>query len=248
MRPSPPIYGLVGLATVVFILEVTVRYGWVSRWILPAPSEIGLAIWVMLTTGELTSAFLTTFGAIMVSVVLVAVCGLAIGYSHYRYPLFGKAYEGLLGSLFAVPLVLLFPVFLVMFGRNYVAIVAIAFIHCVLPVIIYTREGLLAVPTVLLKVGAAFRVSDRDRFWKIMLPQAAPMIFTGLRLAVIYVLVYVIGIEFLISFGGLGRLISDMYLRFEVPKTFAAISFVVIMSASFHFALRGVEIWLQHRR
>ena len=123
-----------------------------------------------------------------------------------------------------------------------------AFLHCVLPVIIYTREALIGVPAVFLKVGATFNVSDSGRFWKILLPHAVPGVFVGIRLSAVYVLVYVIGIEFVISLGGLGQLISEMYQRFEIPKTFAAICFVVIFSALIYFVLRGIEGWMRRTR
>lgn len=247
-RVPPAVYGLAAIAVLLVLWEAIVLAGVVSKWVLPSPSEIAVAIWELQYSGALNAALLATMEAVALAAIPVVVFGLAIGYLLYKYPLAGSAYSTLLGSLFAVPLILFFPIFLVIFGRTYTAIVVCAFLHCVLPVIIYTREALLGVPAVFLKVGATFNISDRDRFWKILLPHALPTIFVGIRLSLIYVLVYIVGIEFVISFEGLGRLISDMYLRFEISKTFAAIFFVVILSASLYFALKGAESWMRRAR
>lgn len=244
----PAVYGFAFIAGLLLLLEGAVRAGLISKWILPSPAEIANAIWELQLSGALEAAVYQTMKAVSLCAIPVITVGVLTGYLLYRYPLAGRAYGPLLGSLFAVPLILFFPIFLVIFGRNYLALGACAFLHCVLPVIIYTREALLRVPPVFLKVGATFNVSDRDRFWKILFPHALPTIFVGIRLSVTYVLVYIVGIEFVISFGGLGLLISEMYQRFEIPKTFAAIFFVVLLSASLYFVLRGAEAWMRRAR
>jgi ABC-type nitrate/sulfonate/bicarbonate transport system permease component len=68
-----------------------------------------------------------------------------------------------------------------------------------------------------------------------------PDIFTGIRLGLIYALVNIIGIEFLINFGGLGRVVSDLYDRFEIPGMYAAIGFIILVSASVFAVLARIE-------
>lgn len=244
----PAVTGAVFIAGLLVLVESAVRAGMVSKWILPSPGEIAAGIAELYLSGALLGALYPTMTAVALCAIPVIGVGVLVGYLLYRCPVAGEAYTPLLGSLFAVPLILFFPIFLVVFGRNYMALTACAFLHCVLPVIIYTREALMRVPAVFLKVGTTFNVSDRDRFWKILLPHALPTIFVGIRLSVTYVLVYIVGIEFVIQFGGLGLLISEMYQRFEIPNTFAAIFFVVILSASIYLVLRGAESWMRRAR
>ena len=243
-----PLVGLVGVLVALVLLQLGVEGGYISKWLFSTPVEITAAIAALADAGVLGQAFIDTMSAVAICFLLVAVFGLALGYILYRAAAFGRAYENLLGSLFSVPTVLLFPIFLVVFGRSYQAIIALSFLHCVIPVIIYTREGLIGVPDVMVRVGRSFRVSERQMFWKIMMPQAAPTIFVGLRLALIYVLLYTVGVEFLITFGGLGRLVAESYMRFEIPTTFAVISFVIFLSTVLYFVLKGIERWLRRVR
>ena len=74
-----------------------------------------------------------------------------------------------------------------------------------------------------------------------MLPAGAWTIFTGIRLGTIYALLNVIGIEFLVNFGGLGYLVSHMYDRFDFAGMYAAVLFVILICVSILQALNALE-------
>ena len=82
-------------------------------------------------------------------------------------------------------------------------------------------------------------------FWKILFPAALPVIFSGIRLSWTFVLISVVGIEFLINLGGLGQLINDLAERYDLPGTYAAISFVILVSIVFFVLLERLEKWLR---
>jgi len=103
------------------------------------------------------------------------------------------------------------------------------------------------VPPVLINVGRSLHVAPRQMLARIILPAAAPAMFTGLRLGLIYALVNIIGIEYLIDFGGLGRVVSEMHYRYEIPAMYAAILLIVAVSLIFLVALRRLESWLRPR-
>jgi ABC-type nitrate/sulfonate/bicarbonate transport system permease component len=72
-----------------------------------------------------------------------------------------------------------------------------------------------------------------------------PTIFTGLRLGLVFSLITIVGVEFLINFGGLGQLINDLAERYDLPGTYAAICFVVLVSVAFFEVLERIERWLR---
>jgi len=113
--------------------------------------------------------------------------------------------------------------------------------------VLKTIEGFAAIRPVLLAVGRSFRLSRRAEFRMILLPAALPHIFIGLRLALIFGLINVVGVEFLINLGGLGQLINDLSERFDLPGTWAAIGLVVVVSICFFVLLDGGERWLRRR-
>ena len=78
--------------------------------------------------------------------------------------------------------------------------------------------------------AAAFNLTPSQMFLKILFPAALPTIFVGFRLGLIFALINVVGVEFLINFGGLGQLINDLAERYDLPGTYAAICFVILVS------------------
>ncbi len=66
-----------------------------------------------------------------------------------------------------------------------------------------------------------------------------------MRLGMIFALINIVGVEFLINFGGLGQLINDLAERYDLPGTYAAICFVILVSVCFFFVTDRIEKWLR---
>jgi NitT/TauT family transport system permease protein len=232
-RFAPP--ALIALIIVVSLWEGLARVGLIAATVLPAPSAIAAGFVAIATDGNLVVPALVTFGEALIGIV----AGVPAGIWLARSPAFGRAYQSWLGGLFAAPIVLLYPLFLVVFHRSSVTIIIMGAITAVLPIIIQTRAGMELVPRVLTAVGRSFNATPKQAFWLIAFPAAVPSIVTGIRLALIYSLVNTIGLEFLIDFGGLGRVISDYYASYDIPQMYAGIVTVVAISL--------VILWLLDR-
>ena len=134
-----------------------------------------------------------------------------------------------------------------LFGRSAVTVGVIGFAAAFAPVVLKALEGFAGVRPVLLAVGRSHGVSRQAAFWRILLPAALPSIAVGLRLAVVFGLINVVGVEFLINLGGLGQLINDLSERYDLPGTWGAIVLVVGVGALFFGVLGRGERWLRRR-
>jgi NitT/TauT family transport system permease protein len=215
--------------------------GALPRLTVPPPSAVVAAIWRLIAEENLLWALAATLATTLSAVGAAILVGLPAGYWLYRHTSFGLAYRDWLGALFAAPTVLLYPLVLVLFGRTYTAIAAMAFVSGIVPIVLAAREGLAGVPRTLVNVGRALHATPAQEFWKILLPAGRVMIFTGIRLGTIYALLNVIGVEFLVNFGGLGFVVSNMYDRFDFPGMYAAILFVVLICVTMLWALSKIE-------
>jgi len=156
-----------------------------------------------------------------------------------------RACETWVAAMASAPLVLMYPLFLVIFGRNALTIIMMGFIAGLPPVILKTIEGITATRKVLVDVGRSFNLNATQQFWKILFPAALPTIFVGVRLGLIFALINVVGTEFLINYGGLGQLITDLAERYDLAGTYAAICVVILVSVLFFMALERIERWLR---
>jgi NitT/TauT family transport system permease protein len=237
-----------GIGTVIAFLlgaEVLIRAGVISRFIVPPPSEI-LGSFVRIVTEEhIVARFILTTGECLTASVMIAVVGIAGGVLIQRYKLLQMATETWVAALASAPFVLMYPLFMVIFGRNAWTIIMMGFVSGLSPVILKTIEGISGTRKVLVNVGRSFNLSPTQQFWKILFPAALPTIFVGLRLGLIFALINIVGTEFLINFGGLGQLIEDLAERYDLAGTYAAICFVILVSVVFFMALEKVERWLR---
>ena len=119
------------------------------------------------------------------------------------------------------------------------------FVAGLAPVILKTLEGLSATRVVLINVGRSFNLTPSQQFWKILFPAALPTVFVGLRIGLIFTMLNIVGVEFLVNFGGLGQLINEMADRYDVPGTYAAILFVVLVSVLAFIVIERLERWLR---
>jgi NitT/TauT family transport system permease protein len=133
----------------------------------------------------------------------------------------------------------------VMMGRGFGTLLVMGWLTAVIPIVLKTREGLVSVPPVLIRVGRSFNLTDRQMLWKVLLPSAAPVIFTGIRLSVIYTLIAIIALEFLLNLGGLGGLVDNLYDRYDIPGTYAAIVLVLILSIVYFRIVEWIQAWLR---
>jgi NitT/TauT family transport system permease protein len=244
-RWLPP---LVGIGSGVFFLaaiELLVRAGAINRFIVPLPSEVVASFDRVITEEDILHRFVQTAWECLAASLLLTIFGVALGALMHRVRLIRLACETWVAAFASAPLVLAYPLFLVLFGRSTTTIIMLAFLSGLPPVILKTVEGLAATRRVLINVGRSFKLTPAQQFWKILFPSALPTIFVGIRLGMIFALINVVAVEFLINFGGLGQLINELAERYDLPGTYAAISFVMLVSIVFFIVTERAERWLR---
>jgi ABC-type nitrate/sulfonate/bicarbonate transport system permease component len=239
---------LLGAVTVLALIagvELLIRAGIINRFIVPLPSQILAAIPRIIVEENVLHRFWQTVQEILWASLLLAAVGISLGALLYRFRILRLACETWVAALAAAPIVLMYPLFLVIFGRSATTIVMIGFVAGLAPVILKTVEGLSGTRRVLIDVGRSFKLSPRQQFWKILLPAALPSVFVGLKLGLIFAMINIVGVEFLINFGGLGQLINELAERYDLPGTYGAICFVILASIVFFDVVERLERWLR---
>jgi ABC-type nitrate/sulfonate/bicarbonate transport system permease component len=250
-RRAPPGYfaaaalGLGALAAFLLAVEILIQIGIISRFIVPPPSEIIGSFGRVIVEEHVFSRFLLTLTECLTAGVMLTVFGVAGGVLMHRFKLLQQACETWVAAMASAPIVLMYPLFLVIFGRNAWTIIMMGFFAALPPVILKTIEGIAGTRKVLVNVGRSFNLNVTQQFWKILFPAALPTIFVGLRLGLIFALINIVGVEFLINFGGLGQLINELAERYDLAGTYAAICFVILVSIVFFMALEKAERWLR---
>jgi NitT/TauT family transport system permease protein len=235
------------LLALLIVLELLVRARLVSGLILSSPSTIVLKIWEDLNGTELWSSLRTSAIEFLIAFAISLIIGFLFGILFFRYRPFGLAVEPILLAFYAAPTILLYPVFLTLFGLGSAAVVSMAVVFGATPIMVNVSVGLAGVEPILIKLGRSLKATRFQMFWKIMVPAATPTIFTGFRLGLTYTLLGTIAVEFITFSGGLGKLVSWRYFIFDTEGLFSGIVFVVLIAVLMNHLLRRGEERIRRR-
>jgi ABC-type nitrate/sulfonate/bicarbonate transport system permease component len=241
----PFVFGIACLLALIAVIEGLIRAGLINPFIVPKPTDIVLSFERIIVEENILPRFLLTCGEALAASLMLSTVGISLGVLLHRSRLVRLATETWVAAIASAPLVLMYPLFLVIFGRSAWTIIMIAFVSALPPVILKTLEGLSGTRAVLINVGRSFKLTPSQLYWKILFPSALPTIFVGVRLGMIFALINIVGVEFLINFGGLGQLVNELAERYDLPGTYAAICFVILVSVCFFMGTERIERWLR---
>jgi NitT/TauT family transport system permease protein len=222
-----------GLALgLVLLLEALCRFGVVDRFAMIPPSEILWHLGRILVGGTMWPAIAKTLINVAVACVSAIFVGVILGTLIHRWRALRETLDPLFAAYYAIPVYAFYPLFIVIFGLGDVPQVLIGFMLGLVAVIVNTLNGLDRVPRALVKTARIHRLGSVATALQISLPFAAPYIFTGVKLAVAYSFIGVIGAELIMSRTGLGYEIGFAYNNFDNAVMYPLIVLVLVIAAS----------------
>ena len=124
---------------------------------------------------------------------------MAVGLLFVFYPRFHRAAEPYMALLNAMPRLALAPLFLLWFGLGVASKIAVGSSLTFFIVLSATVAGVRGVSSDHLVLSKTLGATPSQLFFKVTLPSAVPVIFSGLRLGLIFALLGVLGAEIRIA-------------------------------------------------
>ncbi|WP_135468034.1 nitrate ABC transporter permease [Crenalkalicoccus roseus] len=157
---------------------------------------------------------------------LSAAVGVALGMLVGSSRLALRALDPLFQVLRTVPPLAWLPLSLAAFREAQPSAIFVIFITAVWPIIINTAVGVRNVPADYRNVARVLRLSPADWFLRIVVPAAAPYIFTGLRIGVGLSWLAIIAAEMLIGGVGIGFFVWDAWNSSNLPDIVVALVYI----------------------
>jgi NitT/TauT family transport system permease protein len=236
------------IAGAALFVEALCRFGVINRLTLVPPSQMATFLLHLLVSGELNKAMVQTFSNVAIAFVLSVVLGFMLGAVVHAIPRLRRACDPFLASYYSVPVFVFYPLFVSLFGLNRWPLIMIGFVFAIAAMVIATINGLDRVPPVLLKLARVHRMGRSAEIFRIVLPAAAPYLFSGGKLALAYSFIGILAGEFILSGGGLGYAIAYAYDAFDNQTMYALMLFVLIVVTAINSALYVWEQRLLQRR
>jgi len=242
------VYRLAVIAGIVVVLEVLCATRVIDPITMQAPHLVLRDLYRLLASGRMNAAIVKTLTNTVLALVLAVGVGLVVAALLHRRRALRDTLDPLFATYYAVPVFAFYPFFIVVFGLGDLPQILIAFMLGVVAVIVNTLNGLDRVPPVLLKTARIMKLGPAETAMRLTLPAAGPYIVTGIKLAVAYAFIGIIGSEFILSRGGIGYEISFAYNNFENAIMYPLIVLILLASIAFNSLLNRWERTLLARR
>ena len=226
-KARPNLIRIIAVTAFFIFWEFAGRQG--NELFMSYPSAIMVAAWVITLEGTLIEAFIASMVPFAIGMAISIVGGIAFGVIMARIWLFEYIIDPYVNALYAIPRLALVPLITLIAGLGLGGKTTIIVSIAIFPIIINTYAGMKDVRGSLLEIGQVFGASERQIFFKIVLPYAIPFIMAGIRLAVGLGIIGMVVAELFTAVTGLGGLIVRYANAFATDRLFVPIVVTAIM-------------------
>jgi nitrate/nitrite transport system permease protein len=160
---------------------------------------------------------------------LAAIAGVALGTLVGQSVWAMRGLDPLFQVLRTIPPLAWLPLALAAFRDGQPSAIFVIFITSIWPIIINTAVGIRNIPQDYRNVAAVVQLNPLEFFTKVMIPAAAPYIFTGLRIGIGLSWLAIIAAEMLIGGVGIGFFIWDAWNSSHISEIILALFYVGII-------------------
>ena len=153
----------------------------------------------------------------------------------------GKALLPVVSALFAVPLVVLYPLFTAWFGIGSLSKIVFASVYGFLPTLLGAAAGVQTIDRQLTRAASSMGATRFQEMIWVLVPASIPTILSSFRLGGALVIVGVIVAEMITSSAGIGFLLSKYRTQFDSAGVYATIIIILALAVCFDMAVQIVE-------
>ncbi|QEY18389.1 nitrate ABC transporter, permease protein [Cellvibrio sp. KY-GH-1] len=169
---------------------------------------------------------LASLKRVAIGYTLAAIAGIALGILVGQSLWAMRGLDPLFQVLRTVPPLAWLPLSLAGFQDSQPSALFVIFITSIWPIIINTSVGVRNIPLDYRNVARVVRLNGWQYFYKIMLPAAAPYIFSGLRIGVGLSWLAIVAAEMLVGGVGIGFFIWDAWNSSRISDIILALIYV----------------------
>jgi nitrate/nitrite transport system permease protein len=177
---------------------------------------------------------------------LAAVAGIALGTLVGQSIWAMRGLDPIFQVLRTIPPLAWLPLSLAAFRDGQPSAIFVIFITSIWPIIINTAVGIRNIPQDYRNVAAVVQLNPLEFFWKIMIPAAAPYIFTGLRIGIGLSWLAIVAAEMLIGGVGIGFFIWDAWNSSHISEIILALFYVGIIGFVLDRLIAGLAQLVTH--
>ena len=237
--PAPSTMRWLILATLLVFWELMPRTKIVPELFLPSLSKT-LAV-LYSDRLEYVEALGVTLYEVAIAMLFACGAGILMGALVGGVALLRNLLLPVFSSLYAVPIVILYPIFTAWLGVGSESKIAFAGVYGFFPVMLSTAAGIRTIDPQYVLAARSMGATLSQQITRVVIPASIPTVLTGLRLGGALTIIGVVVAEMLTSAAGIGYLVTRYRTILDSPRVFAAILMILVLSVMFDVLARGLE-------
>ncbi len=218
------------------------RYGWFNPKFLPAPTDIIKKAITYAGDGTLWLHTSISIRRILIGFMIGGVLSVIVGMIFANQKLVEAWFSPIINLLGPIPPYALLPIIIIWFGigeSSKIGLIAYCTFMTMLP---YITDGLKNTPPVLIRAATSLGATNWQIFTKVMIPNAIPNIFVGMKVTLAMTFGALMVSEMLGASKGLGYMIINAKQWFKMDDMFLAI----IMIGMIYIFMFGIIQFVEH--
>jgi NitT/TauT family transport system permease protein/taurine transport system permease protein len=241
VRPlvSPSALRLLVLSALLAAWEALPRLGMIPKVLIAPPSAtfaVGFTEYAVFAR-----ALAVTMGEIALGLVIAYGLGGLIGLVLGSVRSLQRTVLPLVGSLYAVPLVVIYPLLTAWIGIGPGSKVIFAGVYGLFPMVLATAAGMQMIDVTLIRAARSMGATRAQILLQILVPAAFPAILSGLRLGGALVTIGVIVAEMMAATDGIGFLITQNRTMFKTPEVYFGIFLAIVIAGMIDWSIGLIE-------
>ncbi len=227
------------LAVLLALWEALPRLGLVAELFLPplsATIRVALVDW-----REYAANLLVTLYEVAFAMLFACGGGILAGAMIGGFALSRTLLLPIFSTLYAVPIVILYPVFTAWLGIGSESKIAFAAVYGFFPTMLGTASGIRTIDPQLLLAARSMGASLPQRILRVIIPASIPTVLAGLRLGGALVIVGVVVSEMLTASAGIGYLVTRYRTILDSTHVFAGVLLIILLTVLFSALVRAIE-------
>jgi NitT/TauT family transport system permease protein len=223
-------------------LATTYRWDFYIRFTnLPTPVEVAAQLGLALDNTKFITNVGMSLRRIAIGFAVATVLGVGLGLAIGRYKLLRQLMFPAIEALRPIPAIAWVPISIMLWPDNEVSIVFITFIGAFFPILLNTVAGVQAVDAVLLRAGQCLGAREPQLMWHVVLPGAAPQVFTGLAVGMGVAWVSLIAAEMISGQFGVGYFTWEAYSLISYADIVLGMITIGVLGLGCSWSIRAVS-------
>ncbi|MBB6307992.1 ABC transporter permease [Xanthobacter tagetidis] len=212
--------------------ELSARFGLIPVFWTSSPSLIAVAFWESLKENEITYHTYITMQEALAGLAAGAVVGVMLGLVLGVSRVLGAALEPFVIAMNSLPRVALAPLIVMFVGIGFASKFLLAFSLVVVPIMLNTYEGIKAADPQLINMMRVIHAKRYQVFYKVLLPNCVPWIFSALRVSISFAIIGAIVGEFISARAGIGYMIDSAAGAFDTTGMIMPLIVLMVLAFS----------------